>query len=254
LAARAELDPLRVVLVRTRNPLNLGAAARAMSNFGFAHLRVVQPYDPAFREARSAVGASRVLADAEEFATVGEAVADCSLVVGTTVATRRDMRHKIHTLADGARMIRKRIGSGLVALLFGSEKTGLSNQEMSHCDWLLRIPTREEHGSMNLGQAVAVCVYELARDNRGRVARAKEKDSPAKAGDTERVVALLMEALRASGSLQTRSALTTEERVRRMIHRHKLSTVDAEFWLGVLRQITWKLSAKKDEKTQRGAV
>ena len=82
-------ENLRVVLVATRNPLNLGAAARAMSNFGFAHLRVVNPYDVAFREARSAVGAAALLADAEEFTSVADAVADCTLVVGTTAVRHR---------------------------------------------------------------------------------------------------------------------------------------------------------------------
>ena len=71
-----------MVLVATRNPLNIGAAARAMSNFGFRRLRVVKPYEPAFREARSAVGASDVLASAEQFDNVADAVADCTLVVG----------------------------------------------------------------------------------------------------------------------------------------------------------------------------
>src|ERR1700687_2774005 len=79
-----ESDRLRVVLVAARNPPNIGAAARAMSNFGFHRLRVVVPYEKAFREARSAVGASRLLANAEEYKTVADAVADCTLVVGTT--------------------------------------------------------------------------------------------------------------------------------------------------------------------------
>jgi tRNA/rRNA methyltransferase len=83
-----DLDNLRVVLVATRNPLNIGAAARAMSNFGVERLRVVNPYEVAFREARSAVGASAVLAKAEEYTSVAEAVADCKLVVGTTAAGR----------------------------------------------------------------------------------------------------------------------------------------------------------------------
>src|SRR5271163_4175225 len=168
------IDSLRVVLVATRNPLNIGAAARAMSNFGCTHLRLVNPYDPAYREARSAVGAAPVLASAEQFSTVAEAVADCALVVGTTAAGRRELHHSLCTLESGARIIlqrltrkeiarkkveRKRAGRGKknrVALLFGSEKTGLSNEDLSHCHWLLRIPTRAEHRSMNLGQAVAV--------------------------------------------------------------------------------------------------
>src|SRR5262245_58357312 len=144
MAAHAEFNRLRVVLVNTRNPLNIGAAARAMSNFGFAHLRVVNPYELAFREARSAVGAAPLLASAEEFKTLAEAVADCTLVVGTTSAARRELQHPIKFLEQGARLIRKRLAGSNVALLFGSEKRALSNDDLSHCHWLLRIPTREE--------------------------------------------------------------------------------------------------------------
>src|SRR5271163_2727011 len=132
-----------------------------MSNFGFRHLRVVNPYQPAFREARSAVGASDVLKSAEQFKTVAEAVADCTLVVGTTAVRHRNLQHPVRRLEDGARLIRKRIASSGVALLFGSEKVGLSNDDLSHCHWLTRIPTVDLSRSMNLGQAVAVCLYEI---------------------------------------------------------------------------------------------
>ena len=151
------------MLVATRNPLNIGAAARAMSNFGFGGLRVVNPYEAAFREARSAVGASELLKSAEVYKSVADAVADCNLVVGTTAARHRELQHPLKTLAEGARLVRKRLRSSRVALLFGSEKRGLANQDLSHCHWLLHIPTDERHASMNLGQAVAVCLYELAR-------------------------------------------------------------------------------------------
>src|SRR6204780_3305801 len=170
----ALLDNLRVGLVATRNPLNIGAAARAMSNFGSTRLRLVNPYDPAYREAVSAVA---------------EAVADCALPVGTTAGGRRELHHSLCTLEAGARIIlqhlalqhigrkqaanakltrmevaRKKVeyrrarhgktaraahavkkpGANRVACLFGSEKTGLSNEDLSHCHWLLRIPTRGE--------------------------------------------------------------------------------------------------------------
>src|SRR5437868_2912249 len=144
-----------------------------MSNFGFTHLRVVNPYDVAFREARSAVNASALLASAEEYKSVAEAVADCALVVGTTAGTRRDLQLPLRPLQEGARRIRRALQSGPVALLFGSEKRGLSNQDFDHCHWLMRIPTREQHPSMNLGQAVAICLYELARDSRRVRAAAK---------------------------------------------------------------------------------
>src|SRR4051794_17669786 len=97
-------DNLRVVLVSTRNPLNIGASARAMANFGFARLRVVNPYDVAFREARSAVGAAPLLQAAEEYSSVADSVADCRLVVGTTSVGHRELQHPIRRLEYGARL------------------------------------------------------------------------------------------------------------------------------------------------------
>jgi TrmH family RNA methyltransferase len=245
LLASSELDRLCVVLVRTRNPLNIGAAARVMSNFGFLRLRVVNPYGVAWREARSAVGASALLASAEEFQTVAEAVADCSLVVGTTAASRRELQQPLKSLEEGARLIRKQLSSNRVALLFGSEKTGLSNEDLSHCHWLMRIPTREQHPSVNLGQAVAICLYELARDR--KASRQPEKQKPATAGEVERITGMLLDALHASGYLKPRSAAPTQEKVRCMVRRLNLSASDAEVWLGMLRQILWKIQLGKEK-------
>src|SRR5215467_12651267 len=92
------MNDLAVVLVRPRNPLNIGAAARGMSNFGAHRLRLVNPYAVAFREARSAVGATAVLKDAQEFKSVAEAVADCSLVLGTTAVRNRALQHPLRQL------------------------------------------------------------------------------------------------------------------------------------------------------------
>src|SRR4029079_16673995 len=122
----------------TRNPLNIGASARAMANFGFSRLRVVNPYDVAFREARSAVGAAPLRASAEEYASVTNAIADCGLVVGTTSAGGRELQHPIRRLEYGARLILRRLPAMPVALLYGSEKFGLSKDDMSHCHWLMR--------------------------------------------------------------------------------------------------------------------
>jgi len=243
LPASIDFDRLRVVLVATRNPLNLGAAARAMSNFGFHQLRVVNPYEVAFREARSAVGAAELLAKAEEFKSVADAVADCTLVVGTTAVQNRELQHKIRALSAGAVEIRKRLRSGRLALLFGSEKTGLSNESLSHCHWLLRISTREEHPSMNLGQAVAVCLYELARN--AVPAPTVSKSRAASAGDLERLTQELLEALQVSGYLKPGSNQVADAKVRRLVRRLELRDNDADVLLGMLRQMLWKMRAGK---------
>jgi len=222
-----------------------------MSNFGFRHLRVVSPYEPAFREARSAVGASALLKSAKEYKSVAEAVADCPLVVGTTAVRHRELQHPLRLLEDGARLIHKQLASGGVALLFGSEKRGLSNQDLSHCHWLMRIPTDEEHISMNLAQAVAICLYELVRDAKGegqavksKTTRQTRKPESATAGQLERITEVLLEALHASGYLKPRSASLSEEKIRRLVRRLNLPASDAEVWLGMLRQMVWKMRSE----------
>jgi TrmH family RNA methyltransferase len=239
-------DRLCVVLVRTRNPLNLGTAARAMSNFGFGGLRVVQPYELAFREVRSAVGASDLLKLAKEYKSVAAAVSDCALVIGTTAIGQRQRQHPVRTLAAGAKLIRARLGSQRVALLFGSEKTGLSNQDLSHCHWLLHIPTQPRHLSMNLGQAVAVTLYELARA--GRAEKSSPRVHPASANDLERLTQLLLEAATVSGFIDERTSPSSEQKLRRLIRRLQVESEDAPTLLGIVRQILWKLRAVTEHR------
>ncbi len=214
-----------------------------MSNFGFRRLRVVNPYEVAFQGARSGVGATDVLAAAEKYKTIAQAIADCSLVVGTISVGPRDLQHSLKRLEHGARLIRKHLSSGNCALLFGSEKFGLSNKDMSHCHWLLNIPTRDEHASMNLGQAVAVCLYEFIRNPR---APAKaDKRALASSAELERLTETLFEALRASEYPKLNTSVSFHSAVRRVIRRLQVHTGDAEFLLGMLRQMVWKMEQKK---------
>jgi tRNA/rRNA methyltransferase len=205
-----------------------------MSNFGFGRLRLVNPYHIAFQEARSAVHAHDILRDAEEFTTLAEAIADCSLVVGTTSLGHRELQHTLRAVEYGGRWIRKRLASQPVALLFGSEKFGLSNQDMSYCHWLLRIGTE---GSMNLGQAVAVCLYELVRNP---TSPAPDQRKPATAEELDRLTALLTEVLEKSGYVHTEGA---DAKIRRLVRRLGLAGHDAEIWLGMIRQIHWRLTS-----------
>jgi TrmH family RNA methyltransferase len=245
LPVTADLHGLVVVLVRPRNPLNIGAAARAMSNFGASELRLVNPYAVAFREARSAVGAGAVLKNAEEFADLAPAIADCALAVGTTAVRNRALEHPLRRLDEPAgREIRRQLGKR-VALLFGSEKIGLTNQDFSHCHWLLNIPTAEAHISMNLGQAVAVCLYELARGG-ALPESAPEKNDPATAGAREQITVGLLEALHASGYVKPGNDAVVEKKVRRLMLRLHLEALDAKVFLGMVRQLLWKLRRRED--------
>src|SRR5207302_8795144 len=178
--------------------------------------------------------------NAREYQTIAEAVSDCELVVGTTSIGNRALEHPIRRLEYGGKRIAKTLPEAPVALLFGSEKFGLSNEDMSHCHWLMRIPTCEERGSMNLGQAVAVCLYEIIRSP--ATARAKpEPRRPATAEDLERLTALLEDVLDRSGYVHARVEGSTRMKIRRLVRRMNLNAHDAEVWLGMLRQILWKL-------------
>ena len=206
-----------------------------MSNFGFSCLRVVNPYEIAFREARSAIGASSVLHQAGEYTNLADAVADCSLVIGTTAIRRRDLQHAVVPLNESAPLISQHAAP--FALLFGSEKVGLSNDDLSHCHSILHIPTCTENISMNLGQAVAVCLYEFIREPTRKAANSG-KGEPATAQELERLTGVLSIALAASGYTKKGAGHSTTEKARRLIRRLTLSGEDAQTLLGMLRKIS----------------
>jgi tRNA/rRNA methyltransferase len=230
-------DNLRVVLCQPRNPLNIGAAARAIANFGGSVLRLVDPYDPAFREAVSAVGGAPVLQAAEVYPEISAALADCSLVVGTTSVGHRELHHPLLRLEAAGPLIRGASARGPVAIVFGSEKFGLTNEEMSHCHWLTRIPTVENTPSMNLGQAVAVCLYEVIRESQEAIWPGKKK---MRASDAEQLSRMLLEVLEESGYKNRIVATSTDQKVRRFLRRVDFGARDAPLLLGILRQILWK--------------
>jgi TrmH family RNA methyltransferase len=216
-----------------------------MSNFGAHHLRLVNPFTEGFREARSAVGASDLLSSAEEYRTVAEAVADCSLVVGTTAVRQRVLQQPVRRLDENSGgAIRQQLQTQRVALLFGSEKIGLTNKDFSHCHWLLNIPTKEKNISMNLGQSVAVCLYELARST--PLPPPAPDLEPASAAQTEQITEGLLEALRVSGYVKPGTDAMFEKKARWLILRFKLEAYDAKLLLGMVRQIVWKL--RQNEK------
>ena len=238
------MQHLVIVLVRTRNPLNIGAVARAMQNFGACEVRLVAPYEASFREARSAVGAGAVLTEAREFASVADAVADCRLVIGTTAARRRELEQPLVALEDAAPRVHAALMQGRVALLFGSEKHGLTREDFDHCHWLVKIATEDVQPSMNLGQAVAVCLWELARES---TASAAEDEPRAVSGEVERLGGLLLELLDVSGYTHPKAAESTAAEVRRMLRRLHVTESDTYLLMGMMRKLLWKLrSGGKD--------
>jgi tRNA/rRNA methyltransferase len=242
----------RIVLVRPRNPLNIGAAARAMANFGFRELVVAKPYEPTWQETRSAVGAEDVIKSARAVPELLEAIGEAALVVGTTSGSRRHLKRGLVPLEQLPAWIEswikpgrgKRQGVLKAALLFGSEKTGLSNEVMSHCHTLVRIPTSADCPSMNLGQAVAVCCYELSRQGmistRAAGARVHHSD-PANAQSLEHLFDRAVRVLDRVGYLQPKSREATLLKLRELLLGLGLTNYDARIVGGILAQIEWKL-------------
>jgi TrmH family RNA methyltransferase len=241
---KASRSSFRVVLVRPRNPLNIGAAARALANFGLRELMVVAPHPPVWQETRSAVGAEEIVRAARAVDDLREAIGDRTWVVGTTSGSRRNLDRELIPLNKPRAWLPKRARRGGVALLFGSEKTGLSNEEMSFCHALVKIPTSEQCPSMNLGQAVAVCCYELARagaiSNRLPTARIHHSD-PANLQSIEHVFARAERVLDQTGYLKPKSRAATLIKLRRLLLDLDLTNNDVKILGGILAQIEWKL-------------
>lgn len=241
----AQRQRVVVVLVRARNPNNIGAVARAMYDFGFATLRMVTEFDRSLEGARAAVDASGVLGAAQVFRSVAEAVADCTLVLGTTAVGARALEQPLETVVEAGERIAAELAGerGRVAILFGSEKTGLSNEELSHCQGLMTIPMEQHagvrHPSMNLGQAAAVCLYELVRGR--ELPRRQAAHESMAAGERERVAGLLHEVLEEAGYMRHHPANSGPEDVRRLVLRMGSRASDGAVWMGMLRQVLWRL-------------
>lgn len=236
-------DNLRIVLVASRNSLNIGAAARAMYNFGFSDLWCVRPYEPAFRTARSSAGAASVLLEAKVTGDLAEAVAEATLVVGSSGLEARRQRHVQRVLPTGAHALRTHLQERKAALLFGSEKVGLSNEDLSHCDWVLSIPTSEACPSMNLGQAVAICCYEIARNAAPQ--SHLQVSVGVSAGVRSRILETLLPILQTCGFLREEGVEEQTRKLRRFVSRLRLAPEDARMLQAILRQIDWKLGQSK---------
>lgn len=240
----AQSDALNVVLVSPRNPLNIGAAARAMANFGLRHLSVVAPFDPTWREARSAIGAPELLLNAIESATIAEAVASCTLVVGTGTQTRRKPEQKVVPLPDLTSIVSRELAAGgRVALVFGPEKHGLTRHDLSFCHILVEIPTDHLQPSMNLGQAVAVCLYELTHP--AVSSTPNQVSSVTSAPSSERLdllAGVIEETMQAVGYSPRAMQPPNRHDLRLLLRRLSLSAQDTRRILGLFRRTLWRLN------------
>jgi tRNA/rRNA methyltransferase len=248
LLAESHRDRFSIVLVSPRNPLNIGAAARAMANFGFARLAVVAPYEPHWREAKSAVGASDLLQNARSTASLADAVADCTLVVGTGSLEYRKPEQPVISLPDLAPLIQKDLArGGRIALVFGSEKRGLTQGDLAHCHILAVIPTDPQQSSMNLGQAVAVCLYEIASRideppaSNTNPEQATDEATPASASDLDLLAGVVEQTMLAASYSPAAMHKANRHDLDLLLRRLALTRRDAGRILGFFRRVLWKM-------------
>lgn len=155
------LEQIKIVLVETSLPANIGSAARAMKTMGLTQLRLVSPQKPLDEQAEAlAAGAKDILENAQIFESFEQAIADCQLVIGTSARLRHLQASLIEPRACGELAV-KRAALGKVAIVFGRERVGLTNEELLKCHYHLNVPTNPEYGSLNLAMAVQLAAYEV---------------------------------------------------------------------------------------------
>lgn len=232
-------DRIRVVLVNTTHPGNIGAAARALKNMGLARLYLVAPKEyPADRAMWRAANALDVLSAAVVVDTLEEAVGDCGLVVGTSARGRRIPWPMLDPRECGERLWRESAEHD-VAIVFGREDRGLTNEELHQCNFHVHIPANPDYSSLNLGAAVQVLTYEIRMaslaDTAGRIPPLTEWDvPPAKAADLEMYFRHLEEALVDIGFHDPDNPRQTMARLRRLYGRIRLDEMELSILRGVL--------------------
>ena len=241
------LDNIRIVLVGPLYGGNIGSVCRCMANMGLSDLAIADARNINMDEARMmACHATEILESRTEYKTMAEAVADCGLVMGTSArcglyrkhakTPREWAPHALQTAASGNR----------VALVFGREDNGLSNEELALCTQIIQIPTTEEFSSLNLAQAVMVCSYELfvAVDV---YEPPVEKSEEASSELRERMFEIWRETLMEIGFMKDDKADHMMLGLRRILSRGQLTEDDVRILMGIARQSVWAANHKNAE-------
>jgi tRNA/rRNA methyltransferase len=233
------LKNIRIVLVGTLYSGNVGSVCRAMANMGIRDLMLAEPRicDNWEEAARMAVHAADILEAKREAATLAEAVADCAFVVGTTARGGLYRQH-VKTPREVAPELLRLAANGKVALVFGREDKGLSNDEIGLCTHLIRIPVHPDYTSLNLSQAVLLCCYELY-SALGTYEPPVEKSLPAVAAHKQKLTEKWREMLLLIGFMKEDKADHMMQGVQRVFSRGVYSEDDVAILMGVARQADW---------------
>jgi TrmH family RNA methyltransferase len=227
--------PVRFVLVDTSHPGNIGAAARAMKNMELTDLALVRPRQFPHPEALArASGADDLLARARVCATLAEALTGCGLVLATTSRTR-DHYYRVLDVREAAARTLAECAPAPVAIVFGAEQSGLSNEDLAPAHALLRIPTGSEYASLNLAMAVQVVAYEIFRARGAAVPAAAREQPLADPAAMERLYAHLEAVLEQIDFRdRTQSGSNLMNRIRRFLQRAELDANEVNILRGLL--------------------
>ena len=242
---KMHLDSVSIILVKPKFPENIGSVARAMKNMGLSRLVVVNGSSPLYANAyKLASGAEDILERAEEFLTLREAVSEMGCVVGTTSRRRKERDPDLTPKA----LVRKLIPlsqKNLIGLAFGSEKEGLTNEELSLCHLYARIPSMESFPSLNLAQAVMVVSYELFRAS---IEIPKKEIRLAQAEELERMLEHMERTLLRIGFLDSNNPQRIMRVLRRLFGRTQMEAREVQIMQGIWSQMDHHLRAGKKAK------
>ncbi len=227
-----------IILVETSHPGNIGGVARAMKNMGLSDLRLVRPKVFPHSDATSrAAGANDVLSDARLFDSLDDAVADCQALIGASARDRTISWPVLTPRQCAQKFVSDRYQDSRIGLLFGREHSGLKNEELDKCDYLLRIPCNPEFSSLNLAAAVQVVCYELfvASGQYSHACPAETAEPLASREQMEGFYQHLEQALDDIGFLHRDKSRSIMRRLRRIYNRIELESKEVDILRGILR-------------------
>lgn len=246
------LENLRIVMVRPRGSGNIGSLARAMKNFAAGELAIVgKARTQSFWARAMAVHGRDILTQAKRYESIREAIADCTLVVGTTCRSGLYRSHS-QSPRETAPAVVTAAQKGKVALLFGPEDHGLSNKDLEHCQLLIAIPAQADYPSLNVAQAAVICLYELYV---AALAPVEATIQRAEAEPIERLFDIMRGSLLKIGFLDSENPEHMLLAFRRILGRAGLEDKDVRILTGMFRQIEWYANGGwkvVEEKENRG--
>lgn len=243
----SEIGDIRIVMCETSHPGNIGAAARAMKNMGLSQMILVSPkqYPNAVATERAA-GADDILQKAKVVSSLEEAIADCELIIGTS-ARPREIQWPVLTAKQCAEKVCEFPKKEKVAIIFGTERSGLTNEALAMCHYHLIIPANPNYESLNLSQAIQIISYEIFQYFNERCERITSEPAKARLANLEEVNGVfehLIQVMQEVGFIEPKPTRILMMRLKRMILRAKLEIEEVHILRGIFKAVIQKASPK----------